>query len=118
VVPSCNCGRGSGTARHYSFGDVVALRLVARLSQFGVSSLRLKRGMQRLRKYHPDITVSSLPASHLCTDGRDIYLRGADDSLERAIDGQYAFAFVIELAQIRREVVKKMTPLQLRIATG
>lgn len=118
VVPSCSCPRGYGVPRHYSFGDVVALRLVAKLSAAGVSSLRLKRGMQRLQKHQANITISSLPASHLVTDGRDIYLRRANDSLERAIDGQFAFAFVIELEQVRREVVEKMSAVELLAANG
>jgi DNA-binding transcriptional MerR regulator len=118
VTPSCSCHRGHGTPRHYSFGDVVALRLVARLSKAGVSSLRLRKGLARLRQYHPSITLSALPASHIVTDGQDIFLRGAGDALERATDGQYAFAFVIELEQLRREVVQRMTPLQRKVANG
>ncbi|MEO8388944.1 MAG: hypothetical protein ABI893_07350 [Polaromonas sp.] len=118
VMPSCGCKRGHGTPRHYAFGDVVALRLIARLSKAGISSLRLRKGMEGLRKYQPQITLTSLPASHIVTDGQDIYLRGAADSLQRATDGQYAFAFVIELDQLRSEVVKKMTATQLKIATG
>ncbi|MGC1174253.1 MerR family transcriptional regulator [Polaromonas sp.] len=118
IEPSCNCARGHGIPRHYSFGDVVALRLVAKLSKIGISSLRLRKGLQHLKQYQPGISLSALPASHIVTDGQHIYLRGGADSLERATDGQYAFAFVIELDQIRREVIKKMTPTQLKVATG
>jgi len=110
VVPSCDCRRGHGVPRHYSFGDLVALRLVARLSKAGISPLRLRKGLEYLRKFHPQITLESLPATHLVTDGQFVYLRGAEDSLERATDGQYAFAFVIELDQIRREVVEMLQP--------
>lgn len=102
--------------RHYSFGDVVALRLVANLSKAGISTLRLRKGLESLRVHHPVITLTSLPASHLVTDGREIYLRGAGDALERATDGQYAFAFVIELDQLRNEIVKEMTATQLKVA--
>lgn len=117
VMPSCSCHRGHGVARHYSFGDVVALRLVASLSKAGISPLRLKKGLDYLRQFQPEITLSSLPASHIVTDGVQVYLRAAGDSLERATDGQYAFAFVIELDQIRSEVVKRMPP-SLRAAAG
>jgi DNA-binding transcriptional MerR regulator len=110
VTPSCNCPRGHGVPRHYAFGDVVALRLVARLSKAGVSPLRLKKGLQYLRKFQPEITLTSLPASHLVTDGQDIYLRAGSDALERATDGQFAFAFVIELDHVRSEVARKLTP--------
>lgn len=107
VEPSCDCRRGHGVARHYSFGDVVALRLVSKLSAGGVSVLRLKRALKGLRQFHPEITLTSLPASHVVTDGTDLYLRQPGESVERIFDGQMAFAFVIELAQLRREVVER-----------
>lgn len=108
IEPGCDCVRGHGTPRHYSFGDVVALRLVARLSQSGVSVLRLKKAMHGLRKFHPEITLTSLPASHLVTNGKDFYLHREGQPPERAFDGQFAFAFVIELAQLQREVASQL----------
>lgn len=111
VEPSCDCARGHGRSRHYSFGDVIALRLVARLAAAGISPLRLRKGLEYLRTYHPQITLTSLPASHLVTDGEFLYLKGAGDPLERATDGQYAFAFVVELEHLRREVVSFMSEM-------
>lgn len=81
VLPSCDCPRGHGIPRHYSFGDVVALRLVARLSNAGISPLRMRKGLEYLRAHQPRITLTSLPATHLVTDGEYVYLRGASDSL-------------------------------------
>lgn len=104
VEPSCTCPRGHGIRRHYSFGDLVALRLVARLSSAGVSPLRLRKAMQAMRAFHPAITLKSLPARHIVTDGVDLYLRHDGEALERLGDGQMAFAFVIELSQLRDEV--------------
>jgi hypothetical protein len=117
VEPSCSCPRGNGKPRHFCFGDIVALRLVARLSKAGISPLRLKKGLRYLKQFQPQITLRSLPAAYLVTDGEVIYLRAGTDALERATDGQYAFAFVIELDQIRREVVARMPPT-LRAALG
>jgi hypothetical protein len=51
-------------------------------------------------------TLTSAPASHIVTDGAFIYLRNGSHALERATDGQYAFAFVIEIDQVRREVIE------------
>lgn len=104
VEPSCSCSRGHGKSRHYSFGDVVALRLVARLSKHGVQVLRLKNALHGLRRFHPEITLTSLPASHIVTNGKDLYLYREGEPVERAFDGQYAFAFVVELAQLQKEV--------------
>lgn len=116
VEPSCDCKRGHGSARHYCFGDLVALRLVAKLAASGISPLRLRKGMQYLKKVRPEIKFNSLPATHVVTDGRHIYLRNGDDVLERATDGQYSFAFVIELEHVRQEVKRRMTPLQRQLA--
>jgi DNA-binding transcriptional MerR regulator len=108
VVPTPGPSQGHGIKRAYSFGDVVALRLVAKLSAAGVSVLRLRKALVGLRKLHPEITLTSLPASHIVTDGRDLYLRRRGESLERALDGQFAFAFVVELAPLRDEVAAGM----------
>jgi DNA-binding transcriptional MerR regulator len=108
VTPSVLRPRGHGSKRGYSFGDVVALRLIAKLSAAGVSVQRLRKALAGLRKLHPEITLTSLPGSHVVSDGRDIYVRGKGDTLERAMDGQYVFAFVIELAPLRDEVVAGM----------
>ena len=108
VEPSCGCPRGHGSRRHYAFGELVALRLVSKLSKAGASILRLKQGMHALRQWHPAITLTSLPAKHLVTDGQHIYLRQEGESLERLFDGQYAFAFVIELSQLQSEVIAEL----------
>ncbi len=105
VEPSCSCKRGHGSTRHYSFGDVIALRLIKRLSETGVRPLRIKAALQRLKQYHQEITLTSLPAKYIVTDGVDLYLRNGEDTVERMRDGQMAFAFVIELEQLRSEVV-------------
>jgi hypothetical protein len=84
---------------------VVALRLVKRLSMTGVRPMRIKAALQRLRKHHKEITLTSLPAKYVVTDGVDLYLRNGKEAVERMRDGQMAFAFVIELEQLRAEVV-------------
>lgn len=105
VEPSCSCKRGHGSTRHYSFGDVVALRLVSSLSRTGVRPTRIRAALQQLKRHHPEITLTSLPAKYVVTDGVDLYLRNARGAVERLRDGQMAFAFVIELERLRAEVV-------------
>src|SRR5689334_13552313 len=75
LIPSLSKGkRGRGRPRKYSFGDVVMLRVLARLLNAGVSVERIKRALQVLRKYHPEITPERLPAEYLVTDGVHVYL--------------------------------------------
>jgi hypothetical protein len=85
---------------------------VARLSASGVSVLRLKAGLQRLREIHPEITLNSLPARHVVTDGVDIFFRPAELPIERAFDGQLAFTFVIKLERLRDEVKDALQKLR------
>lgn len=61
-----------------------------------------------MRRFHPQITLTSLPASHLITDGKELFLRQEGEVFERLSDGQLAFAFVVELSQLRSEVVQRM----------
>ena len=114
VTPSGRVRRGHGRARRYIFGDLVALRLVEKLARSGVSPLRLKKGLMGLRKHHPEITLTSLPGSHIITNGQDLYLREEGRPIERAFDGQFAFAFVVELASLQREVAEKVLNVEKR----
>lgn len=108
VEPSHSSKRGHGVKRWFSFGDLVALRLLARLSASGVSILRMKKALAGLRKHHPAITLTSLPASHVVTDGTDLYLHQQGQPLERLLDGQLTFAFVVELGPLRDEVARNI----------
>jgi hypothetical protein len=109
IEPSCSCPRGHGTKRHYSsFGDIVALRSVRHLSKAGVSPTRLRGALKSLRKHHPEITLTSLPASHVATDGKHLVLCRPGQSIERLVDGQMAFAFVVDLAPLQAEVARKL----------
>lgn len=102
VEPSCDCPRGHGRPRHYSFGDLVALRVAAKLTKAGVSVLRLRAAMRRISSLNPG--SNSLPTAHLVTDGEDLYIYTGKGQLEKAIDGQLAFAFVVDLDPIHNEI--------------
>ena len=106
LLPSVPGRRGRGCPRQYSFGDVVMLRVLARLLKAGVSVRRLKVALRSLRKYHDQISRKSLPSQYLVTDGRRVYLRDKDTL--RDLDGsdQASFLFVVELSHVRREVTR------------
>jgi DNA-binding transcriptional MerR regulator len=106
LVPSQPGRRKRGCPRKYSFGDVVILRALARLLQAGVSVQRLKLALRSLRKHHKDISPTSLPAQYLVTDGRRVYLHERDTLREMDGSNQMAFMFVLELSQVRREVLR------------
>jgi hypothetical protein len=68
----------------------------------------MRRAIERLRAAKPPITLTTLPASHIVTDGTDLFLRRAGESLERLIDGQLVFGFVVELKQLQSEVAQAL----------
>lgn len=101
--------RSRGRARSYTFGDVVMLRVLAGLLRSGISVARLKRSLEALRKFHPEITPTSLPSRYLVTDGQRVFLRNKANALETLDrNGQLVFAFVIELRSVRDEVARQI----------
>lgn len=105
MEPSLPTARGRGRQRRYTFGDVVILRVLEKLLAKGVSVKRLKESLISLRKFHPDISPDSLPASYLVTDGEEVFMLKTADTME-TLDksGQLAFAFILELEKVRDEV--------------
>ncbi|MFA6180002.1 MAG: MerR family transcriptional regulator [Candidatus Methylopumilus sp.] len=108
VMPSVKGQRGRGKKRQYTFGDVVILRAVARLLLAGVSVSRLKKALMNLRRHHPEITPDNLPKPYILCDGENVYLRHGDEVLESLTTGQFSFAFVIEIAKLRTEVLEQI----------
>lgn len=108
VTPSVRGQRGRGKRRQYTFGDVVILRAVSKLLKAGVSVSRLKLAFLALRKYHPEITPNALPKPYIVSDGENVFLRHGDEVLECLSNGQFAFAFVIEISQLRSEVLSEL----------
>jgi len=107
LVPSKPRLKKRGRIRRYTLGDVVMLRILASLLASGISVARLKSGLKSLRKFHPEITPTSLPAKYLVTDGAKVYLQRKNQTLETLdIKGQMVFAFVVELEQVRADVLE------------
>ena len=105
VVPSHGRKRGRGIQRLFSFGDIVVLRAVAKLLEGGVSVYRLRTALRALRASHPTITSVGMPAAYLVTDGKDVLLRHKSGVFELLKNGQFSFAFVVEMESVRKEAV-------------
>jgi DNA-binding transcriptional MerR regulator len=109
LVPAIRGQRGRGCPRQYSFGDVVMLRVLARLLQAGVSVSRLKVALKSIRRFHKMISETALPAQYLVTDGRNVYLRDRDTLRDLDGSGQTSFLFVLELGHVQREVLRAVS---------
>lgn len=97
--------QGRGRDRRYAFSDVVLLRAIQRMLDAGLSVKRLKSALAVLDR---EITPDVLPADLLVTDGKDVYFKRTADVLEQITSGQFTFAFVVEMNQIRQEVKKQL----------
>lgn len=106
LEPSGKSPRGRGIWRAYTFGDIVVLRALKRFLDLGISVKRLKQGLNDLRKHHPEITPETLPSRYLVSNGENIYFRGQEQVFQ-ALDGsgQFVFGFIVELHQVRQEVL-------------
>jgi DNA-binding transcriptional MerR regulator len=106
LTPSTPGRRGRGCPRKYSFGDVVMLRVIARLLEAGISVRRLKHAFQALRHQHKYITRNSIPTKYLVTDGHNVYLRRKNALLNLNGSQQLTFLFILELRKPHREVLQ------------
>ncbi|MCG8561526.1 MAG: MerR family transcriptional regulator [Hyphomicrobiales bacterium] len=107
VVPSRmgSRGRGRGKARVYSFGDVVLLRTYAKLLKAGVSVKRLKEAHGSWSRHFKRMDNQTPPTQYLVTNGERIFFKDRDEVLhDLNSDGQFAFAFVVDLSQMHTEV--------------
>lgn len=103
VIPTGGARRGRGVRRRYTFADVLVLRAVARLLEGGISVLRLKHSLVGLRQRSGTLPADILSRRYLVIDGHDVFIQDGG-LLEILESGQTAFAFVLELENLRGEV--------------
>ena len=110
VRPSSSPCRGRGRRREYSFLDVVILRVVSRLLRNGVSISGMRSAFAGLKRRYPHVTQDSLAGALLVTDGKRVFLKRSHEVVEELSGGQLAFAFVVELGAIGRDVDLQLRP--------
>lgn len=102
IVPTGSKNRGRGTTRKYVFSDILLLRIIAKLLEQGISVLRLKKCLAALQK-RGGKTNELVTKKFVITNGYEIYFE-ENEILQMLSSGQLAFAFVIELTNLRKEV--------------
>lgn len=106
IIPCGNKKSGRGKAREFLFCDVLLLRVIAKLLNNGISVLRLRKSLVALQKRGKN-TEDILSKKYVSTDGKRLYFKN-DGVLEIFNSGQTAFAFVLELSSIRKELYNKI----------
>jgi len=107
LVPSMSIkSPKQGRPRKYSFGDIVILRAISQLVDMGVSISRLKSALKQLFQTHNEITPGTIPGRYLVTDGKNVYFRKDEHSIESLNQGgQLAFSFVLEVQSFRDQII-------------
>lgn len=91
-----------GTRRLYTFGDVVALRVIGKMLRSGIEVRRLKRGLNAIHDRIKNDGPEDNALRCLATDGTDLFLWNVDGTLESLTsNGQLAFGFLIDLMEPR-----------------
>jgi len=96
--------RGHGLERRYSFTDLVAFKVVKQLAASGVQPLKVRKAIRELHRF--GVSLQRLPASHVVMLGESAYLWNGRGDPFRVVDGQQAFAFVLDVASIRKELIR------------
>jgi DNA-binding transcriptional MerR regulator len=105
VTPSVCNAAGSGTRRRYSFRDILAIRVIKRLTDAGVSFRNLGRAVQTLR----ELGEADLASVVLVSDGESVYQCRSDDEvidLVRGGQGVFVIAISHALAGLRSALVE------------
>ena len=93
VIPSVRDAGGSGTQRLYSFPDLVALRVIKKLLDAGVSLQRIRKAVKFLREH-----MQTQPQGiTLMSDGSSVYAcESQDEVIDLVQRGQAVFAIALD----------------------
>ncbi|MEO8347796.1 MAG: MerR family transcriptional regulator [Acidobacteriota bacterium] len=94
LKPSIRRAKGYGSARRYSFADVVRLRVAARLRAAGVGLSRIRRCAEALEKLGGD--AGDLGGARLIVAGsRVLWARSDEEVVDLLREGQLVLVFSI-----------------------
>lgn len=106
VEPSLRNASGSGSARLYSFRDILVLKVVKRLLDTGVSLQQIRAAIEHLRERG----VEDLAEITLMSDGASVYeCTSTDEVIDLVQGGQGVFG--IAVGRVWREVEGSLAEL-------
>lgn len=98
-------GGGRGKARRFSFGDILLLRVISELLGKGIEVKRLKKSLSKIKFQSAAWShVRRAPAKYLVTDGTEVFIRQQGELESKTMNGQLAFAFVLDLESAHRDI--------------
>lgn len=114
LCPAYESGaRARGRVRYYSYRDLVIGRIVQKLRESGIELARLKDALSQLAQHEGWAKIDSASPAEvvrlLLTDGRVMFIAGDDGFLDELRPSrQRAFAFVVDMGNMRTEVIDQM----------
>lgn len=112
VVPAKAGRRGRGRMRRFHFPDIILLRTIKLLLDQGVSVKKIKHSLITIREKFTDFTPAQLPGGFIYTDGKEVYLKTAEDTLaEISKSGQLSFCFIIDMQTLKKDVDKRLNAI-------
>lgn len=110
IQPSVAKAKGTGTARMYSFMDLVCLRTAKQLRDSGISLQKIRKSVGYLRSHFPELDVPLVDLVFL-TDGSTLFILTRDRGivLDTVMDqGQLAWFIPVGLfvSELRGEIIE------------
>lgn len=95
--------------RRFHFADIVLLRTIKLLLDQGVSVKKIKKSLKNIREKFSEFTPNQLPSGFIFTDGKEVYLKTAEDALaEISKSGQLSFCFIIDMQTLKKDVDERL----------
>jgi DNA-binding transcriptional MerR regulator len=109
LSPTLARAAGYGSARRYSFADLVRLRVAARLRAAGLGLARIQRAVQTLRRLDPE-RGATLSAHLLIAGSRVLWVRSDREVVDVLHEGQLMLVFSLgREVQAMATAVERMT---------
>ena len=95
IRPSVRLPDGRGSRRLYSFSDLVQLKVVKELTDYGLSLQRIRRCLHYLKRYSPE-RVPPLNSLKYLTDGDKLFVLTSDkNKILDVMERQFVFSLGI-----------------------
>jgi DNA-binding transcriptional MerR regulator len=112
IRPSVKLAEGRGTKRLYSFSDLVQLKVVKNLTDYGLSLQKIRRCLQYLKRSFPE-AEQSLGSLRYLTDGEKLFVLTNDrNKILDVMDRQFVFS--LGIGNLVRELSGEVRRIALR----
>lgn len=116
IRPSVKLAEGRGSKRLYSFSDLVQLKVVKDLTDYGLSLQKIRRCLNHLRRYSPG-AVQPLHSLRYLTDGNKLFVLTSDrNKILDVMDRQFVFS--LGIGNLVRELDGEVRRITGRLSKG